>query len=122
MDFAEQTTQSEYIYTLFSLKDSSNIDGDIYLVGGLNNYVRTALNKLTYNTEQKTWETVQLLKQGVYDYEYVLDSADKTQISNFLVLTLIAKMNIRYYSIIENPVLTGMKLLDLNKLLNKIIS
>ena len=83
MDFAEQTTQSEYIYTLFSLKDSSNIDGDIYLVGGFNNYVRTALNKLTYNTEQKTWETVQLLKQGVYDYEYVLESADKTQISKF---------------------------------------
>ena len=83
MDFAEHSTQSEYIYTLFSLKDSSNIDRDIYLVGGFNNYVRSALNKLTYNTEQKTWETAQLLKQGVYDYEYVLESADKTQISKF---------------------------------------
>lgn len=82
-DYDGDNLQSEYIYTLFSLKDSSNIEGDIYLVGGFNNYTISESNKLTYNTETKTWETIQLLKQGLYNYEYVLLKGNATFTSAF---------------------------------------
>ena len=77
LDFEEANLQSEYIYTLFSLKDSANIKGDIYLVGGFNNFKTSAENKLTYNPTNKVWETTQLLKQGIYNYEYILKNGDK---------------------------------------------
>ena len=47
LDLDSDKVQSEYIYTHFSLQDSSNIDRDIYLVRGFNNYKKTPSNKLT---------------------------------------------------------------------------
>ena len=83
LDFEKSATQSEYIFAYFSLKDSANIKGDIYLVGGFNNYNTSAENKMTYNPQSKTWENVQLLKQGVYNYEYLLKDEDKISTDRF---------------------------------------
>ncbi|MCA5003569.1 type IX secretion system plug protein [Sphingobacterium bovistauri] len=77
IDFEMEDIQSDYINTQFSLKDSANIKGDIYLVGGFNNFNTNSKNKLIFNITAKVWETTQLLKQGIYNYEYVLKNNDK---------------------------------------------
>lgn len=71
LDFENSNLQSEYVYVHFSLKDSANIKRDIYLVGGFNNFSISTANKLTYDTLSQSWTTTQLLKQGLYDYEYI---------------------------------------------------
>lgn len=83
IDFDDANTQSEYIYTLFSLKDTPNVKGDIYLVGAFNNYKLAIENKLTYNTQTEAWVTTQLLKQGVYDYEYLLVAQNEILTANY---------------------------------------
>jgi len=77
INFENENVESEYISTHFSLKDSANIKGDIYLVGAFNNYNTTTENKLIYNADRHVWETTQLLKQGIYNYEYVRKTGDR---------------------------------------------
>ncbi|MBD1429334.1 MULTISPECIES: DUF5103 domain-containing protein [Sphingobacterium] len=77
IDFEEANLQSEYINSFFSLKDSANIKGDIYLVGAFNNYKIGSENKLSYDEQQGVWTTTQLLKQGIYNYEYITIEENK---------------------------------------------
>ena len=64
-------TESDYIEVTFTLADDAVTDGDVYVVGGFNGYQRNASNKLVYNASQHQWQGTLLLKQGLYDYEYV---------------------------------------------------
>jgi len=64
-------TESDYIWVTFFLADDAVTGGAIYIVGGFNSYQRNEANKLTYDASQKTWRGTLLLKQGLYDYEYV---------------------------------------------------
>jgi hypothetical protein len=45
---------------------------DVYLYGELTNYELTEAHKLNYNPETGFYENKQLLKQGFYDYIYIL--------------------------------------------------
>lgn len=72
MDQPEANVEGDYAQVTFSLKTDQEIKGDIYLVGGFNNYQRTAQNKLHYEEKTKLWQVTLPLKQGLYDYEYVL--------------------------------------------------
>jgi len=70
-DKADADTESDYAWVTFSLEDDTPPDGAVYVVGGFNNYIRGADNKMAYNDAQKKWQCTILLKQGLYDYEYV---------------------------------------------------
>lgn len=66
-------TEADYSYVYFTLKMSVPVQlGDIYVWGGLTNYNFTDDNKMHYNFEQKAYECRLLLKQGYYNYQYVL--------------------------------------------------
>ncbi|MFN4284448.1 MAG: DUF5103 domain-containing protein [Lacibacter sp.] len=47
-------------------------DKDLYLFGELTNYEFSERNKMNFNKETGAYENSQLLKQGMYDYIYVL--------------------------------------------------
>lgn len=64
-------TESDYIWVTFTLADDAVTDGAVYVVGGFNGYQRNETNKLVYDANQKKWRGTLLLKQGLYDYEYV---------------------------------------------------
>jgi hypothetical protein len=83
IDFNDAALESEYISTHFSLKDSANIKGDIYLVGAFNNFNTTDENKLRYNANSRVWETKQLLKQGIYNYEYIRKSGTEIDTGSY---------------------------------------
>lgn len=85
MDFDEDARYtSDYADVTFSLNAPQHINGRIYVVGDFNKYERTEENELSYNADSKTWTTTIKLKQGLYDYDYVLVMPDdKVDITAF---------------------------------------
>ncbi|WP_257656870.1 type IX secretion system plug protein [Parapedobacter lycopersici] len=71
-DKASASAESDYIEVTFTLEDREQVPGTIYVVGGFNNYRREPANQLTLRPGTGSWQATLLLKQGVYDYEYVL--------------------------------------------------
>lgn len=70
-DKANALAESDYVEVTFTLEDPNATDGDVYVVGGFNNYRRDELNRMAYRPERGVWQTTLLLKQGLYDYEYI---------------------------------------------------
>lgn len=72
-DTEDQEGTGDYADVTFSLKTAQTFKGKIYLVGGFNDFQRTSANMLSLNTETGLWQVTLKLKQGLYDYEYVLE-------------------------------------------------
>ncbi|MBN2173504.1 MAG: DUF5103 domain-containing protein [Bacteroidales bacterium] len=72
-DRTQTATEAEYVYTHFFLAyPVPLIDGDIYIMGELTNWNFNEQNKMTYNFKRKGYEKTLYLKQGFYDYAYIL--------------------------------------------------
>ncbi|GGH24468.1 DUF5103 domain-containing protein [Sphingobacterium alkalisoli] len=82
LDFENAEIQSDYADVHFSLQTNQKITGNLHLVGGFNNFQRNEQNRLTYNPTSKNWELTLKLKQGLYDYEYVLETPEGQIITN----------------------------------------
>lgn len=68
------TSESDYLYTTFSLNLKEPIGGSIHAVGKMNNYKLDETTELTYDKKSKNYTNTQLLKQGFYNYKYVVKS------------------------------------------------
>lgn len=68
--------ESDYIDATFRLKYDPFAEYEIYLYGALTNYGRNASSRLSWNPEQEVWETTIQLKQGLYNYQYIMVDAD----------------------------------------------
>jgi len=67
------STEADYVYVYFTLKDKTpELEGGVYVTGAFNNWKKNQSSKMRYNMEQKTYEKRFLLKQGYYNYKYVL--------------------------------------------------
>lgn len=73
-DYGEPATTGNYLYVNFTLKAETEYDGDVYVVGKFNDYQRVDENKMRYNTSTHVYESRQFVKQGWYDYQYLVDS------------------------------------------------
>ena len=79
-DFVTATTQgensnheSDYSIVYFSLARQFEIDSSkIYVYGKFNNYNLTDANEMIYNPSLETFEGILLLKQGFYNYKYIM--------------------------------------------------
>ncbi len=67
-------TEADYAIMHFSLEDFEQENKDIYVVGMFNNYKLSNENKMTY--ENGIYFTDIKLKQGFYDYKYVVLDED----------------------------------------------
>ena len=54
------------------LKNSS-----VYVYGGFNNFSTNYENKMSYNSKRNVYEATLLMKQGFYNYKYVVLDSDK---------------------------------------------
>lgn len=71
-------TEADYVYVYFTLKMNAPMqNAELFVWGGLSNYEFTADNRMNYNFEQKAYECRLFLKQGYYNYQYVLFENDK---------------------------------------------
>lgn len=85
-DGFDDVLEPEYIFVHFSLPwDDPVKNGEVYLFGQLSERNATDRFKMTYNYDKWAYETVLLLKQGYYNYQYAIQEDG----NNFLDLNII---------------------------------
>jgi hypothetical protein len=72
-DFRDAAVSSDYLFVTFTLA-TTPVDGNVYLLGALNNWTKSSESKMVYNKTRNVYENTQLLKQGFYNYQYWVDS------------------------------------------------
>lgn len=72
-DAPEGNISSNYVETTFSLNTQPLAD-DLFLVGAYNGWERNEENKMKYYANKGAYETTLLLKQGLYNYQYLVAS------------------------------------------------
>lgn len=79
----DEDVDAEYAYVHFTLPyDVMEIDGDIYVFGGISNWEISESNRMEFNSDKMQYELTMLLKQGYYDYQYVYVERGKNEIDN----------------------------------------
>ena len=63
-----------YVNVHFTLASAEPINGDVYLSGAFTNWNLSDEFKMTYNATAKEYKGAAFLKQGWYDYQYVVKS------------------------------------------------
>tara|TARA_B110000467_G_C18336996_1_gene498947 strand:+ start:4268 stop:5629 length:1362 start_codon:yes stop_codon:yes gene_type:complete len=77
--------EADYVFTHFSLPHEHEIThGTLYVFGQISDYGFPATHRLNYNNETGLYEADIYLKQGYYNYEYVLLKEDGNAISSFI--------------------------------------
>ncbi len=73
--------ESDYIYVHFSLSPPDLVTNDqIYIFGALTDWQCLPGNRMVYQADTKMYEADLLLKQGFYDYQYVVLNKDTNAI------------------------------------------
>jgi hypothetical protein len=67
--------QSDYIWCNFILKSRKFEDEKIYLTGAFNSYLKEAKNQLQYDENTGSYIGKFLLKQGIYNYQFVSNNS-----------------------------------------------
>jgi hypothetical protein len=68
----QSSAESDYVMTYFCLHSPKRIDGSIYLFGELTNWELAPLYELHYDPSTSAYTAALPLKQGIYDYRYLL--------------------------------------------------
>ena len=76
----DSSRESEYSVVHFSLPYTTDIGlNEVYIYGKFNNYALTEENKMIYNDQTGYMEAAMELKQGFYNYKYVIKT-DKGEV------------------------------------------
>ncbi|GAA4281360.1 DUF5103 domain-containing protein [Gaetbulibacter aestuarii] len=77
LDTDNPEVEADYTMVHFALNYPELTDGSkIYVYGNYNNYALDDYNQMLYNPETRRYETQFKLKQGFYNYKYVVVTAD----------------------------------------------
>ncbi|MBL7833465.1 MAG: DUF5103 domain-containing protein [Cyclobacteriaceae bacterium] len=66
---------ANYAYVHFALRSSQPVDGAVYLNGAFTNWSTLPDYLMTYDAIKQQYTATVLLRQGYYDYQYVVKSA-----------------------------------------------
>tara|TARA_R110000796_G_scaffold13818_3_gene44525 strand:+ start:18384 stop:19628 length:1245 start_codon:yes stop_codon:yes gene_type:complete len=73
----DSSREAEYSYIHFTLPYTEKIGlNDVYVFGKYNNYALDEENKMTYNENTGNMEAVIKMKQGFYNYKYVMKNKE----------------------------------------------
>ncbi len=65
-------SEADYVFVNFQLLSKNPIpNGDVYVIGAFSNWKILPENKLSYDPKLKSYVGNILLKQGIYDYQYI---------------------------------------------------
>jgi hypothetical protein len=69
----DSEVEADYVYVFFNLPyDAPIVKGNMYVLGEISDWNFSNTNKMVYNYEKKSYQLKMLLKQGYYNYEYVI--------------------------------------------------
>ncbi|WP_340203006.1 DUF5103 domain-containing protein [Ascidiimonas sp. W6] len=85
LDVEDPNTEADYSIVHFALEYNESIGlNQVYVFGKFNNYALTEENKLKFNEENAMLETDILMKQGVYNYKYVVKN-EKGEVNTYAI-------------------------------------
>lgn len=96
-EWPQHTFQADYIRSDFRLQ-SSPVEGDVYVWGGLTDWKLRPEFKMNYNEVANRYELSVDLKQGVYDYKYVVAASNGQIDETYFEGTSLANEN--FYNIL----------------------
>ncbi|MER2998951.1 DUF5103 domain-containing protein [Pontibacter populi] len=71
-EYGNGDVNSDYTWVDFELKASEEQTGQVYILGGLTDWRISSDARMRFNSERQTYSGRLLLKQGYYNYQYVL--------------------------------------------------
>ena len=97
-------TEADYCLVKFQLAyDYEITHGDLYVFGQISDYGFPETHRLSYNKESGYYEAEIYLKQGYYNYEYVLKKYDGECITRFIEGTHFQTVNDYHIYIYHRP-------------------
>jgi Domain of unknown function (DUF5103) len=75
-DYRDAALSGDYVFVTFALAVSP-VNGSVYLLGAMNNWSHSAESKMSFRKDRNVYETTLLLKQGLYNYQYWVESDKK---------------------------------------------
>ena len=76
-EYPNSAWEADYVLVRFALKYPEPLrDGDVHVIGKFSDWKCTEENEMPYNPAAYRFETELLLKQGVYDYAFVVNTPD----------------------------------------------
>lgn len=72
LDRQNPSIEADYTFVHFSLLSDEFLQASVYVFGGFNNFGATENNRMSYNERKGVYECTMLMKQGFYNYKYVL--------------------------------------------------
>ena len=80
-DAHDRHTESDYVHVHFTLESQQPFDADVYIYGALTDWQTNESNFMTYDHNKKCYRRSLLLKQGYFNYSYVLKDFNKDELS-----------------------------------------
>ncbi|HLP11297.1 MAG TPA: DUF5103 domain-containing protein [Flavobacteriales bacterium] len=82
----DEHTRADYMWVTFSVDQNTEVkEGDIYLFGLFTDWEVKPEFKLNFNAEMGVYMTTIKLKQGNYDYMYVMSPKNKNSVDNTFI-------------------------------------
>lgn len=107
LDYNQDDIRSDYIETSFAIESRDIIlDADVYLMGKFTDWQPTEEFRLRYDYNQQLYYGGGLLKQGYYDYQYVVVYHDGTYDPSYFEGSHFATVN-EYVILVYYRSLTG---------------
>ena len=78
LDRDDPRIEADYTYVHFSLSATEFLNAAIYVYGGFNNFSTTKENEMVFNPNKGVYEATLLMKQGFYNYKYVVIDKENT--------------------------------------------
>ncbi len=75
-DPGDVALNADYAHVNFYLQSEEFPNGKVYVIGRFNNWALDDENIMKYNPSREAYQTSILLKQGYYDYHYLVDAID----------------------------------------------
>ena len=78
LDRDDPRIEADYTYVHFSLSAKEFLNATVYVYGGFNNFSTTKENEMVFNPNKGVYEATLLMKQGFYNYKYVVIDKENT--------------------------------------------
>ena len=78
LDRDDPRIEADYSYVHFSLSATEFLNAAVYVYGGFNNFSTTKENEMVFNPNKGVYEATLLMKQGFYNYKYVVIDKENT--------------------------------------------
>lgn len=115
--------EADYVYVYFTLPSPFPIkNADVYIAGELANWNYLDENRMRYNTETNSYEATMLLKQGWYNYIYLVKDSEGRDVAgksfennhfetenDYLILIYLSEPSLRYDRLIGSKVVNTLK-------------